>query len=402
MELHREQLMRQFDYYDQDGSGFLDYYECVDMCKKICRNLDTAGHAEVLEELESLFEELKQSDEHCGDTLDVDAFQLVFERVHEKSVYVRQLRVQNILDAGDVTEEQAKTYADELLTLHETFRKCDTDRNGRLDSSEIFCALLEHGLVPLDINQRSRVEEVVQQALQASGSDCLTFSQFLKLIRQIRDSTKRVDNERLRKYFSECDKDGNGLLTFAEAATMFDKLGLLPYCQEDQDEMKNVLLKVDEDSSGDLDFHEFEVLVQEITEMLRSNMRRRENAAGMQLGFSTQQMAELREVFFYLDTNGNGELDIGNCRKMLTLLRIDMCSEVLQEHFQDADRSRNGRIDMEGFLHFVRAISIAANVEQFLPQGEPVETEGHDTAAKPDVDNKAAAKARARFSRVVR
>jgi len=219
--------------------------------------------------------------------------------------------------------------------------------------------------VPLDINQRSRVEEVVQQALQASGSDCLTFSQFLKLIRQIRDSTKRVDNERLRKYFSECDKDGNGLLTFAEAATMFDKLGLLPYCQEDQDEMKNVLLKVDEDSSGDLDFHEFEVLVQEITEMLRSNMRRRENAAGMQLGFSTQQMAELREVFFYLDTNGNGELDIANCRKMLTLLRIDMCSEVLQEHFQDADRSRNGRIDMEGFLHFVRAISIAATSSNF-------------------------------------
>lgn len=425
MELHREQLTRDFDYYDQDGSGCLDYYECVAMCQKISRNLDTAGHAEVLEEFESLFEELKQPDEHCGDHLDVEGFQVLFERVREKSVYVRQLRVQNIIDAGDVTEEQAKTYAEELLMLHETFRKCDNDGNGRLDSAEIFLALLEHGLVPLDTSERARVTDIMEEAFQASGSDCLSFSEFLNLIFQIRDSTKRVDETRLRKYFADCDKEGDGLLTFAQAATMFDKLGLLPYCQQDQEEMKNVILAVDEDDSGTLDFGEFEALVQNITEMLRANMRRRENAAGVEIGFTTQQMVEFREIFFYLDTKGNGELDIVECRKMLTLLRIDMCSEALQEHFESADRSRNGRIDLEGFLHFVHAISITANVQELLPQGEPqlpAEAEepklddrlkhfqigqfaglGQQPPPVPsgDVDDQASAKPRARFSQVV-
>lgn len=367
LELRRENLLQSFTYYDQDGSGFLDYHECMDMCKKMCRNLDTVGHAEVVQEFESLFEEYKEPDEFCGDTLDMEGFLYVFARVQEKSQCVRRMREHAIIDAGEITEELAEIYADELLTLHETFENHDDDGNGTLDSSEVVGALLEHGLVPYDVNQRTRVDSLIRNAL-SSDCGCMSFSRFLALIKDVREACRRFDKERLKKFFHECDRDGNGLLSFAEAAQMFEKLGLQPYCQDDQDEMKSVLLKVDADNSNDLDFDEFTVLVQHITEMLRANMRRRENASAIGIGFTPHQVAELREIFFHLDQQCIGELDIGDCRRMLTLLRADVSAEVLQEHFTAADSHRTGRIEMEGFLQFIHDISGYENCTHFAPK----------------------------------
>jgi len=138
---------------------------------------------------------------------------------------------------------------------------------------------------------------------------------------------------------------------------IFEKLGMVPQCREDQDEMKSMLLKVDFDHSGDLSFEEFTHLVQHITEKLRANDRRRTNEVAQQLGFNEQQVAELREVFFNLDSQGHGDLGIDECRKTLTLLHLDMPSDQLKSLFASADKSRKGRLDLSSFFCFIEAMS---------------------------------------------
>ena len=56
-----------------------------------------------------------------------------------------------------MTKEQADTYADRLLALHETFVEKDTDNDGALHADEVVGALFQHGLMPGSIVHRQHV-----------------------------------------------------------------------------------------------------------------------------------------------------------------------------------------------------------------------------------------------------
>merc|ERR550537_1116220 len=109
----------------------------------------------------------------------------------------------------------------------------------------------------------------------------------------------------LGNLFNKYDKDHGGSLSLSEVATMIGDMGLNPRTREDQDEIKQLLDNVDADGSGELDFDEFQDLVQRIEEKLKSLQRRRDLKAGEALGFTPQQVCELRGVFFKLDVNGD-------------------------------------------------------------------------------------------------
>merc|ERR1719272_531698 len=159
--------------------------------------------------------------------------------------------------------------------------------------------------MPYVKHQRETVEALVHRALLTNRGP-LTFTNFLLLIKQVRETSQSFESDHLKGYFKDCDKDGDGRLNFAEASIMFQKLGLCPQSREEQDEMKNMLLRVDVDNSGDLDFEEFQVLVQHITEKLRSATWARQNNAALRFGFTLVQLAELRDIFFKLDVHCYG------------------------------------------------------------------------------------------------
>lgn len=364
IELHQEALSEQFAYYDQDRNGHLDCAECYDMVKKLCRCMDSAGCAEVETEFRELFDELSMDGE-LGQCVDFDGFQMLIERVREKCECVRRQRECDIMHERNLTQDVVVDYGDELLLLHETFVAQDVDQNGGLDDVEVVGALLEHGLVPKESDKRAHVEWLVMQAAREDigGDGLITFASFLELVHQVREDCQSFEATKLREYFDECDKDRNGMLSFAEASVMFEKLGLVPQCRDDQDEMKDVLFKVDEDDSADIDFPEFQRLIQNITEKLRMNQRHRENEICKQLGYAPHQVAELREIFFNLDPHSHGDIGIAECRKVVTMLRMDLPSAKLNALFESAVKAGNekkskttGRIDLECFFYFMKAI----------------------------------------------
>lgn len=373
IELRQEALSEQFNFYDQDRNGLLDFEECFDILKKLCRNLDGVGYAQVEPEFNELFDTLSVEDEH-GRHVDFDGFQMLIERVREKCECVRRQRECDIMHERGLTQEIVANYVDELLMLNQTFNAHDADENGGLDDTEVVGALLEHGLVPKAAGQRAHVEWLVMQAAYGTSEGLITFSRFLELVRKVREASRDFEEDRLMEYFRDCDKDGNGLLTFAEAAVMFEKLGLVPKCRDDQDEMKELLLKVDVNDSGDIDFKEFQHLVQHITEKLRSNQRQRENALGASLGFSLHQVADFREIFFHLEPGFVGaesepaRIGIEECRKVLTLARTHMEPAKLKALLGSLDSTSKdtkltGRIDLEGFLLFMKAVEDSQKAE---------------------------------------
>jgi Ca2+-binding EF-hand superfamily protein len=326
----------------------------------------------VEEDFRAHFKQLKVADDSYGDHIDFEGFKVLIGRVHEQVDIVRREHVQKIIRERNVSKEQADAYADELLLLHETFSEQDEDGNGNLDHAEVSHALFSHGLMPYDSDARQKVIDLVDLAISKDGEG-ITFPTFLWLIRKVREQSQRMDFESLKFYFRECDKDLNGVLSFPQAAGMFQKLGLLPASRDEQDEMRNLLMKVDTDNSGDIDFEEFQGLVQQISEQIRSNTRRRENEMAKKLGFTPQQVTEFREIFYHLDGDCTGDLGIDECRKMLTLMRIDMSADDLGMLFDSIDRKGKGAIEFEDFFYFIRDVAQnCENCNAFAPKGETI------------------------------
>jgi calmodulin len=270
-----------------------------------------------------------------------------------------------IIEEFFLSAEDIKMHRDELLPLYESFSSQDLDGSGDLEYNEVIGALLENGLLPHKAQERERLHYIVEKETQHG----MNFKGFLGLIRIVREECLANRRLGLRRQFKRYDKDGSGELSLAEVSLLFIDMGLTPKCQEDQDEMKALLREVDADGSGELDFDEFQDLVQRITERLRFSQRRRENETAKQLGFNAQQVVELRESFFSLDQDGSGELSIDECRTTLTLLRKNMSAEDLNVLFETIDKDGNGRIDFQEFLHFMRSLSDQKIFERITTEG---------------------------------
>merc|ERR1719235_584121 len=106
------------------------------------------------------------------------------------------------------------------------------------------------------------------------------------MMQDVRAAWRQRLEPELVNLFKKYDKDNGGSLSFSEVATMIGEMGLNPRSREDQDEIKQLLDSVDADGSGELDFYEFQDLVQRIEEKLKSLQRRRDMQGGEALGFS--------------------------------------------------------------------------------------------------------------------
>lgn len=354
MALRREQLWEQFCAYDVDGSGLLDEDECAEIIEKLCSsNMDSQGADEIQKHSVELFDTVKQAE--TGE-VDFDGFEILIGRVREKHERVKKDREQMVIDTKKLDYHLINRHKEELLTLNETFDNQDHDGSGGLDDKEIVGALMEYGLMPKEPLDRKRIENTVKEVAEARGPEGMNFHDFLWVLQHVREEARQAAQYDLRKMFERADADKSGNLSLQEVSMLIVEIGLTPRCREDQDEIKKLLQTVDADGSGELDFKEFQELTMKITEKMRSGLRRRENETAKMLGFSPKQTSDLRDVFFQLDENGNGELSIEECRITLQMLRKNMSSEELHDVFNGIDRNGSGQIDFEEFLHFWKTV----------------------------------------------
>jgi Ca2+-binding EF-hand superfamily protein len=355
-EMQRRPLYEQFVIYDADGSGLLDEDEVFEIVAKCCvKNMDTRGYEEVKAATATLYEDLKLAD---SGQIDFEGFVELFAKIKEKVECVRMDRQRTILAQNQMQPEEVQEHMDELLSLHDSFERQDHDGGGTLDETEVRGALLEYGLMPRKPELREKVEALIRASTldEKERRKGMTFHGFLDLLKSLRQVNAEDSREDLRALFNSCDKDGSGELNMAEVSCLITQVGLQPRSQEDQDEIKQLLLEVDKDGSGELDFDEFVVLVQQIGEKLRSGEILRQNETAKRLGFTNEQVSDLRRAFYDLDNDGNGGLCIDECRQTLMLLRKNMTSEELRDLFNSLDIDGNGEIDFEEFLQFWKII----------------------------------------------
>merc|ERR1712166_1562446 len=155
----------------------------------------------------------------------------------------------------------------------------------------------------------------------------MPFSSLLKMVRSLRAGQLRAEEYSLRPMFERLDRDHSQHLEISELTPLLEELGLQPKCWEDQMTIRRLLDDTDEDHNGSLNFDEFSVLVQRLRELLTSAARRRQHLAANELGFSDRQVAELRDVFFPLDTEQDGLLRIDQLRKALVMLKLQMSAD---------------------------------------------------------------------------
>jgi len=314
--------------------------------------MGTEGDVQFRDVFMQRFSVVKKSEHH----VDFDGFLVLMTEMKEHAKAMRSEREQQLVSAESLTQTDVENHRDELLAMHDCFLRHAKESRRHLVEPEVVCALLESGLMPLEGEARRRVQMLVHGECIRASSEGVGFACFLKTIRSIREETKRIKLPEYRERFSRYDADRNGELSLAETSVLFSEIGLIPRCQQDQDEMKMIFDEVDHNGSGSLDFSEFQDLVQRVTEKLRSSQRRRENETGRQLGYSAHQMSELRESFFNLDTEGYGELTIDQCRTTLLMMKKSMSGTDLNEVFNEIDRNSNNRIDFVGFLYFVKVL----------------------------------------------
>lgn len=370
-ELQRQQLKSEFELYDEDGSGFIDEDECINCLERRCgSSMDGAGLERLRKECIVIFRELRDEKHN---TIKLDGFQALIFRLRETHGRIRVERERAVAAEAALSPEEVKAVGRDLLWFHDMFLRQDLDRSGWLDRKGVRDALIECGFLPDGDADREHVLEVVDGLV---GTGDIDFSEFLQVIWAVRLECRKLwDQEALEREFQKYDRDRDGVLSLADASEILTQLGISPRCSQDRDEIGKLLLEVDVDGSGTLDFDEFQMLVQLISEKLQSEQGLREHKTAVKLGLTAEEVAELRALFHSLKKQGNGEVGITECRHVCSCLRKTVSSDDLRDMFSTINLSGSDGLKFEEFLHLVKAIqepssswrALATSKARFLP-----------------------------------
>jgi Ca2+-binding EF-hand superfamily protein len=352
-ELRKGPLLVEFRMFDRDENGFLDRNECMLILEMLCTaNLD--GHG--LVKMKCVFEAAINDVVNSAGQLDFDAFEELVSRAREEHRCIVQTRLAEIYREEELDFEDLRQHADEIVLLFDSFKRMDTRGVGNLGWDDIRLILIEYDLLPREeAAQNCVIDDFAKTALFTDGK--VRFQEFLRLLRTLRKEQLKKEEHELKEMFNRLDKDRSETLEVSEVSRLLEEFGVQPQCWEDQMQIRRMLDQIDEDQSGNFSFDEFCRLVQRVREYLATVARRRQRVTAERLGFADRQVAELRDVFFALDSSQQGCLTIDQLRKALDNLRVPMSPEDLHSLVADYDTDGSGMLDFHGFLRFFKAVA---------------------------------------------
>lgn len=137
-------------------------------------------------------------------------------------------------------------------------------------------------------------------------------------------------NAEFKEAFQIFDKDGDGSITTKELGTVMRSLGQNP----SDDEIRQMIIDVDEDKSETIDFKEFLGLM----------------AKKMKENDSEDELIEAFKVF---DRDGNGKISARELRYVMLSSGEDLTEQDIQEMVLEADTDGDGYIDYEEFVRIM-------------------------------------------------
>lgn len=142
--------------------------------------------------------------------------------------------------------------------------------------------------------------------------------------------TEKLSEEQIAEYkeaFSMFDKDGNGNISIQELGVVLSNLG--QRCS--QTELQEMMLEVDSDGNGEIDFSEF------ITMMARQ-------------AIYNDSDQELRDAFKVFDIDGNGEISASEIKSIMKSLGQTLDDGEVDLIISEADVNGDGNINYDEFV----------------------------------------------------
>merc|ERR1712027_286810 len=121
--------------------------------------------------------------------------------------------------------------------------------------------------------------------------------------------------------------DGSGTISSEELLYVMRAMGQNPT----EDELLNLVLEVDVDGNGTIDFPEF-------LNMMKTKAR------------EVDEEADLREAFKIFDRNRDGYIDMKELRKVACMLGAMLTKDEVDEFMREADVDGNGKLDYDEFV----------------------------------------------------
>lgn len=132
--------------------------------------------------------------------------------------------------------------------------------------------------------------------------------------------------QEFRQAFDIMDRNSDGEITIDDLASVMRAIGQSP----SHNELQDMIREVDADGNDKIDFTEFLAL-------MSRQMRQ------------TDIDDELREAFQVFDSDNDGFISGQDLRKLLISLGLDASAEVVRRMIGEADRNRDGKIDLAEF-----------------------------------------------------
>lgn len=134
----------------------------------------------------------------------------------------------------------------------------------------------------------------------------------------------------LKKAFDMLDEDGSGTIAPAEILKYFEKMGLL----QKNKFVYQLILEMDSDHSGAIDFEEFLKFVTGRISEKSPNLR-----------------DEIAKIFAFYDKNNNGKVSWNELKQVAQFLGEEMSDEELREMFTKADLDDDGFVTVDDFYN---------------------------------------------------
>lgn len=342
-------------------------------------------------------------------------FESLSHQAQEKLAVMKREKERRLADDMALSDELLEEFRANLIELHTLFTKFDADGSGMLEADEIWQLLAACGCQQTSSFERKAAENLIARAkwmtrcqkdranptfFRADSCDDRAFSQrlldeysdelecnfteFLTLMRLVRESNRESQTESLQGLFNRYDTDGSGDIQIKEIHRLFQDLGLSPKTREEQLEIRAILDEVDEDGNGCFDINEFMQLVQRVHERLERISRIDEEKFAMDIGLPLQRCRELRSLFQEV-APGEGLthtalLGIGGLRQVVDRLGRRYDSRVLVDLFWSFGRETGG-VDGRGLLRMFHAIEVAKTHGQPTRRGGKKPEEEDDPAS---------------------
>uniref|UniRef100_A0A5B6ZPI0 EF-hand domain-containing protein n=1 Tax=Davidia involucrata TaxID=16924 RepID=A0A5B6ZPI0_DAVIN len=142
----------------------------------------------------------------------------------------------------------------DLNELRRVFQMFDRNGDGRITKKELNDSLENMGIFIPDTELTQMIEKI-----DVNGDGCVDIDEFGELYQSILDERNEEEEDDMREAFNVFDQNGDGFITVDELRSVLASLGLKQ--GRTAEDCKKMIMKVDVDGDGMVNFNEFKQMM---------------------------------------------------------------------------------------------------------------------------------------------